>query len=165
MNMVLGVLFSDFRNGLRNSQHLTPHQDWTLPNEAFNIRHEILDRAPPTEQFSSHHNSPDINDDTPTFTMDDQGPGLLNVSNSPKRPLWDPSNIVVDALKFHANMGDIQTTACVLTVLADHRRFLAGLDEATQEHWLLGYIDQLSRYKLWNIATQVMPCMNFVLSN
>lgn len=142
---------------MRNSHHLIPqHDDWTLPNEGFNPRHEIIDRAPPTEHFSSHHNSPDINDDTQTFTLDDQSSGLLNVSNSPKRPLWDPSNTVVDALKFHANMGDIQTTACVLTVLGAHERFLSGLDEVTQEHWLLGYIDLLSRYKLWDVATQVI---------
>lgn len=81
--------------------------------------------------------------------------GLLTVSNYPKKPVWDPSSIVVDALKFHATMGDIQTTACVLTVLGHQKRFLTGLDESTQEHWLLGYIELLTRHKLWNIATQV----------
>lgn len=69
---------------------------------------------------------------------------------------WDPSNIVVDALKYHATMGDIQTAACVLTVLGERRKSLKSLDESTQEHWLLGYIELLNRYKLWNIATEVI---------
>lgn len=29
-------------------------QDWTLPNEAFNLRHEIEDRSPPPEQFPNN---------------------------------------------------------------------------------------------------------------
>lgn len=62
---------------------------------------------------------------------------------------------MVDALKYHAMMGDVQTSACVLVVLGEHRRFLGSLDEGTQEHWLLGYIELLNRYKLWNVATQV----------
>lgn len=150
----------DFRNGFRNSQHIIPQQqqqqDWTLPNEAFSIRHEILDRSPPPDHFQNH-NSPEINnDDAQTVTVEDHTPGLLTVSIVPKKSVWDPSNIVVDALKYHANMGDIQTAACVLVVLGEQRRFLGGnLDEAMQEHWLLGYIELLTRYKLWNVATQV----------
>lgn len=145
----------DFRNGFRGSQHIIPQQqDWTLPNEAFSIRHEILDRSPPPDHFQNH-NSPDINEDTQTVTVEDHTPGLLTVSVVPKKSVWDPGNIVVDALKYHANMGDIQTAACILVVLGEHRRFLGNLDEMTQEHWLLGYIELLTRYKLWNVATQV----------
>lgn len=155
LNLIILVLGLDFRNGFRSSQQITPQpQDWTLPNEAFNIRHEILDRSPPPEHFPNN-NSPDINDDNSAVTLDDQPPGLLTVSIVPKKSLWDPGNIVVDALKYHATMGDIQTSACILVVLGEHRKFLGSLDEATQEHWLLGYIELLGRYKLWNVATQV----------
>jgi len=61
---------------------------------------------------------------------------------------------VADALRHHAVLGDIQTAASVLLVLGEHRRSLK-LDEATQEHWLLGYIDWLARHQLWNISSQV----------
>ena len=30
-------------------------EDWTLPSEAFQPRHEIQDRSPPPEEFSSTH--------------------------------------------------------------------------------------------------------------
>lgn len=36
-------------------------QDWTLPSEAFQLRHEIEDRSPPPEQFPNHC-SPDMVD-------------------------------------------------------------------------------------------------------
>ncbi|XP_018335579.1 GATOR complex protein WDR24 [Agrilus planipennis] len=146
---------ADIRNGFHNYHISEQIQDWTLPNEAFNIRHEIQDRSPPPEQFPKH-NSPDINDDGQIISTDDHFSGPLTVFNPPKRATWDPSTVIVDALKYHANLGDIQTAACVLLVLGDQRQFLNGLDEATQEHWLLGYIDLLGRYRLWDIAAQVI---------
>lgn len=87
--------------------------------------------------------------------MEETTPPLISVPKAPKKSMWDPSNLVIEALKHHAILGDIQTAACILIVLGDCRRFLRDLDEATQEHWLLGYIEILSSYKLWNIVTQV----------
>ncbi|KAK9751528.1 WD domain, G-beta repeat [Popillia japonica] len=158
LDIELDALSIDFRNSLQNSQHLgQQQQDWTLPNEAFNLRHEILDRSPPPENFSSHY-SPDINDECqqPLSQFEDQVPNLVSISKPLEKVHWDPSNIVVDALKYHATMGDIQTAACVLTVLGERRKSLKTLDESTQEHWLLGYIELLNRYKLWNIATEII---------
>nr|CAD7441437.1 unnamed protein product [Timema bartmani]CAD7456521.1 unnamed protein product [Timema tahoe] len=37
------------------------NMDWTLPTEAFPLRHEIQDRSPPPEQFPNH-GSPDLNE-------------------------------------------------------------------------------------------------------
>lgn len=68
---------------------------------------------------------------------------------------------MADALRYHADTGDLQTAACVLLVLGEHRRFLGGLDEGVQEHWLLGYIEMLTRCKMWNVATQV--CVNIII--
>lgn len=129
-------------------------QDWTLPNEAFNIRHEIQSRSPPPEQFPNQ-NSPDTNEEVQAVALEDQNSGLLTVNSFPKVVFWDPSSLVIDALRFHAMMGDVQTAACVLIVLGEQRRLLVGLDEATQEHWLLGYIELLGRCRLWNVAAQV----------
>ncbi|XP_022917684.1 GATOR2 complex protein WDR24 isoform X2 [Onthophagus taurus] len=153
----LDALSLDYRNSLQNSQQLgQQQQDWTLPNEAFNLRHEISDRSPPPENLQNHY-SPDINDEClQPVQYDDQVPGLLTVSKTVEKCLWDPSNTVVDALKYHATMGDIQTAACVLIVLGDRRKHLKTLDDVTQEQWLLGYLDMLHRYQLWNVATQVI---------
>ncbi|KAJ8910391.1 hypothetical protein NQ315_003512 [Exocentrus adspersus] len=151
-------LSSDFRSNYRGFNPITPEcqQDWTLPNEAFPIRNEILERSSPPEQFSNHHHSPDINDEPHTFQFDDQPPTLISVSKPPKKNVWDPSNIVIEALKHHAVLGDIQTAACILIVLGDCRKYLKELSESLQEHWLLGYIELLSRFRLWNVATQVI---------
>lgn len=130
--------------------------DWTLPTEAFPIRHEIMDRSPPPEQFPNHHHTPDLPEDTQTIQVDDQLPGMLTVSTPSKKLSWDPSLIIIDALHYYATLGDIQTAASILIVLGDSRKYLTGLSEVVQEHWLLGYIELLSRYQLWNTATQVI---------
>ena len=60
-----GMVGLSLSNGLFGGSHLmmdTPtQQDWTLPSEAFPLRHEIQDRSPPPEQFPNH-GSPDLND-------------------------------------------------------------------------------------------------------
>lgn len=79
----------------------------------------------------------------------------LTVMNMPKMTVWNPNDIVIDALKYHATVGDVQTAASVLLVLGEKRVNFTNLDENVIEHWLLGYIELLCRYRLWNIATQV----------
>ncbi|XP_043477248.1 GATOR complex protein WDR24 [Leptopilina heterotoma] len=126
--------------------------DWTLPKEAFPLRHEIQDRSPPPEQFPNH--SPDINDDTVAVMVEDQ-PCQLIVTSVRKPSFWDPSHLVEKALKHHAALRDIQTTASVLIALGDKRKSL-NIESAVQEHWLLEYIDMLGRFRLWEVATQII---------
>lgn len=117
---------------------MSQDSEWILPNEAFPIRHEIQDRSPPPEQYTNHH-SPDITDEPHAYqNIEDQSSELITVSKPPKKSLWDPSSIVIEALQHHASLGDIQTTACILIVLGDCRKYLTQLDEMLQEHWLLG---------------------------
>lgn len=93
--------------------------------------------------------------DSQAVTVEDQPSSLLNVTTVPQIGLWDPSHIMVEMLKHHASLGDVQTSASVLLALGDQRRSLTTLDEATQEQWLLGYLDTLTRYRLWDVGTQV----------
>lgn len=81
---------------------------------------------------------------------------LLTV-NCLLRPLaWEPSVVVGEALTHHAARGDLQTSVSVLLVLGEKRKSLEStVTQLTQEHWLLAYIDLLSRHKLWNVCTQV----------
>lgn len=125
--------------------------DWTLPKEAFPLRHEIKDRSPPPEQFPNH--SPDINDDSVSVMVDDQ-PCQLIVTAIPKPLFWDPTHLIEEALKHHAALRDIQTSASVLIALGEKRKGL-NIEIPIQEHWLLEYIDLLGRFKLWNVTTQV----------
>ncbi|KAH1017458.1 GATOR complex protein WDR24 isoform X1 [Dendroctonus ponderosae] len=136
---------------------VTPEQiDWTLPTEAFPIRHKILDRSPPPEQFPDHHQSLSYREDSHTIQVDDQLPGMLANIKPCRKPCWDPSSIVIETLHHYASLGDVQTVASILIVLGESRKYLTGLSETLQEHWLLGYIERLSRYKLWNITNQVI---------
>ncbi|CAH1154060.1 unnamed protein product [Phaedon cochleariae] len=150
----------DFHIGYRSFTHHPPNDpaDWTLPNEAFPVRHEILDRSPPPEQFPpADRRSPDSGDDAAAYQYDDRpAAALVAVARPPEKSSWDPSGLVAEALRHHATLGDIQTSACVLIVMGECRKHLRQLDEAVQEHWLLGYIEVLNRYRLWNIATQVI---------
>lgn len=159
----LDPLSLDFHKLDMNGEYVGPNasldmqqQDWNLPCEAFNLRHEIQDRSPPPEQFPNH-GSPEMNDNEPQLiTIEDQPTSILCVTAMPQLLAWDPSQTMVDMLKHHAVMGDIQTSASVLLALGDRRRSLVMLDEATQEHWLMGYLDILSRHQLWEAATQVI---------
>ncbi|KAI4504680.1 hypothetical protein M0802_000230 [Mischocyttarus mexicanus] len=126
--------------------------DWTLPKEAFPLRHEIKDRSPPPEQFPNH--SPEINDDSVSVMVDDQ-PCQLIVTAIPKPSFWDPTHLIEEALKHHAALRDIQTSASVLIALGEKRKGL-NIDIPIQEHWLLEYIDLLGRFKLWNVTTQII---------
>lgn len=125
--------------------------DWTLPKEAFPLRHEIQDRSPPPEQFPNH--SPDINDESVPVTVEDK-PCQLVVTTQLKPKFWDPTHLVKKTLKYHADIRDIQTTASLLIALGDKRKSL-NIELAVQEHWLLEYIDMLGKFKLWEVATQV----------
>lgn len=100
--------------------------DWTLPTEAFAIRHEILDRSPPPEQFPDHHQSVSLREDTHTIQIDDQLPGMLANMQICKKPSYGPSSIVIDFLHHYATLGDVQTVACILIVLGDSRKYLTG---------------------------------------
>ncbi|KAI5637278.1 WD domain, g-beta repeat domain-containing protein [Phthorimaea operculella] len=75
------------------------------------------------------------------------------------RPKLDLSPIIAKALKQHADLGDVQTACVVMLVLGEHRADLFPyIDESLQEQWLLGYIELLQRFKLWNEATEVIRC-------
>ena len=124
--------------------------DWTLPKEAFPLRHEIQDRSPPPEQFPNH--SLEINDDSNSVTVDDQ-PQLI-VTSVPKLTFWNPGPTVEEALRYHAELGDIQTSVSLLIALGERRKSIK-IEIAVQEHWLLEYIDMLGRFKLYEVSTEV----------
>ncbi|XP_022190901.1 GATOR complex protein WDR24 [Nilaparvata lugens] len=129
--------------------------DWTLPIEAFPLRHEIQDSSPPPEQLNN--DSPEPSDETQLLTIEDPPSSLLTVNWVTRAPMWDSAGVMCAALRHHANAGDVQTCASVLIALGEKRRSLSHvLDEAIQEHWLTAYIDILTRHQLWDVATQVI---------
>ncbi|GBP16076.1 GATOR complex protein WDR24 [Eumeta japonica] len=91
-------------------------------------------------------------------TVEDGVVGPLRVRGDPADSgELDAAPLLASALKLHADLGDVQTGVCVLMALADYRVDLFPyIDEALQEHWLLGYIELLQRHKLWNLATEII---------
>ncbi|XP_077297992.1 WD repeat domain 24 [Arctopsyche grandis] len=108
--------------------------------------------------LSSHHGDYSTSPQSANITtVEDQPSSILTVTSLPVMPLWDPTITVVDTLRVHAEMGDVQTSVSVLLVLGDLRNSLSAyLDEVTQEHWLVGYLDLLARHKLWDVCTLVI---------
>lgn len=126
--------------------------DWTkeLQKEAFPLRHEIKDRSPPPEQFPNH--PPDLGENSASVIVEDQ-PQLV-VPVLPKSLPFDFTSLVLDGLRFHTAIRDVQTTVSMLIVLGEIRKKL-NIPIALQEHWILEYLDMLGKFKLWHVATQV----------
>ncbi|KAF7994348.1 hypothetical protein HCN44_003820 [Aphidius gifuensis] len=114
-------------------------------------KRDAKDRSPPPEQYPN--NSPEIIDGS-VSAIDDQ-PCQLVLTNIPKPLFWDPTEVVKEALKHHAAIRDVQTSATILIALGNKRNNL-NFEIAIQEHWLLEYIDMLARFKLYNVITQII---------
>ncbi|XP_038076230.1 GATOR complex protein WDR24-like [Patiria miniata] len=143
---------------------------WTLPNEAFTQRHEIVDTYRPPSPDQSQQYKP--NTVTPAIALIDTEPDSLgnqllvapaiNPSAAKQLPLLQLSvkftPIVADMLTFYANQGDVQMAVSALIVLGDRIRDKISLDD--QEQWFMSYIDLLTRFKLWCISSEVTKLSN-----
>ncbi|XP_050714381.1 GATOR complex protein WDR24-like isoform X2 [Eriocheir sinensis] len=138
-------------------------QDWTLPNEAFEPRHDILTRsAMPPEEFSSKCLSGEVQESGGRESGRGNGvsgyvievPSLLNEVRAVRTPAWDCGRLVVEMLYHYASQGDVQMAVTCIIVLGDRLKELLDADHV--EHWFLSYIDLLQRFQLWNVANQVI---------
>lgn len=94
-----------------------------------------------------------------SITVEDPPAALLCVPSVPRISAWDANPVVSASLHHHAKAGDVQTSVSVLLALGERRRGL--VDDATQEQWLLAYLDLLARQRMWEIATQVTNHFSF----
>ncbi|KAG0253014.1 WD repeat-containing protein 24 [Actinomortierella ambigua] len=76
----------------------------------------------------------------------------IKVTNAPIKRDWSHQKTVENLLENYADQGDVQMCVTVLLVLADITD-LPAFPRAPQ--WFTSYIDLLSRFKLWSIATAV----------
>jgi WD repeat-containing protein 24 len=160
-------------NGVSND--VEPNQnDWVLPHEAFQPRHEIKDRSPPPEHFQSQRcfadhkmgnhfiqislehllNSSICLVETQTVQVEDQTSALLCLPGTHGTCSWNGTSNVVDMIYHLAEEGDVQTVVTLILILGDRIRNL--LNDASAEHWFLSYIDTLHRFRLWNTAALVI---------
>lgn len=143
-------------SAIEQSSNTLPHEpDWTIQSEAFPMRHEIQEGSPQPEHFTNQRTL-DNNLDTPALTVDQTPYAQVVVNFIPNISPINPSQIMVEALKHHANLGDVQSAVSILFVLGEKRKELTGLDLITQEHWLLTYLDLLARYRLWYVSAEII---------
>lgn len=133
-------------------------EDWTLPREAFNVRHPLGDGSPPPE-IANMPNSPlcaaeEISDREFGGNEEEEQSMMLALCNTPKFPSWNFSDHVANVLQFYAEQGDVQMSVSILLVLGEKVRYV--VTESLQEQWFHSYLELLSRFKLWNIANEVI---------
>lgn len=138
----------------------TEEPEYVLPQEAFPLRHEIVDTPPGPENLQDKADSPHVSGseaDVASLAPMDSSFSLISVSHALYDSRLPPdffSALVCDMLRFYAEQGDVQMAVSVLIVLGDRVR--KDIDEQTQEHWYTSYIDLLQRFCLWNVSNQVV---------
>ncbi|KAI1295225.1 WD repeat-containing protein 24 [Mortierella claussenii] len=76
----------------------------------------------------------------------------IKVSDAPIKRNWSHIDSLQNLLEFYAEQGEVQMCVTILLVLADEK----DLPEFSRsQQWFGSYIDLLSRFKLWSIATAV----------
>lgn len=135
-----------------NLNSIGTSQEWTLPIEAFQPRHQILHRSttPPTEL--ENNSSPQSIQESGSYVI--TSPSVLKEVQSFNIDHWDCSALVMDMLEHYAESGDVQMSVTVVIVLAD--KFKGEIEPNQLEHWFQSYIDLLQRFQLWNVSNQVI---------
>lgn len=142
-------------------------RDWTLPSEAFEPRAALDDRQtiPSLDQEAERPDSPTSNVESESLSainvkslIDSSIVELQETYSSSNKslslPEWDFTSLVVEVLQHLADTGDVQMCVSALIVLGEKIR--SRIDEQTQEHWIISYIDLLGRLQLWSVATQII---------
>ncbi|NXU20565.1 WDR24 protein, partial [Pardalotus punctatus] len=134
---LLGDVEAD-EDDLYMMDHENPHaeeQEYSLPQEAFPLRHEIVDNPSALDHLQDKADSPHVSgNEAETVSLTPvESFSLISISHS----LYEnrlPSDffnpIVRDTLLFYAEQGDVQTAVSVLIVLGE--RIRKEIDEQMQ---------------------------------
>ncbi|XP_053659175.1 GATOR complex protein WDR24 [Anopheles marshallii] len=137
-----------FRDGFL---YTGPHdlvKDYTFPSSNLMNAHE-LHQAQPRKHLMAEKSQETSPPPNPV-------PSFLKISDhNPTPAIWEPHQVLADCLTLQTEIGDVQTSSCILVALGERRHSLQ-IDESFQENWLLSYIELLHRHQLWNEATQMI---------
>ncbi|NXO76368.1 WDR24 protein, partial [Sitta europaea] len=134
---LLGDVEAD-EDDLYMMDHENPHaeeQEYSLPQEAFPLRHEIVDNPAALDHLQDKADSPHVSgNEAETVSLTPvESFSLISISHSlyeNRLPADFFSPIVRDTLLFYAEQGDVQTAVSVLIVLGE--RIRKEIDEQTQ---------------------------------
>lgn len=110
--------------------------EYVLPQEAFPLRHEIVDTPPGPEHLQDKADSPHVSGseaDAASLAPVDSSFSLISISHALYDTRLPPdffSALVCDMLRFYAEQGDVQMAVSVLIVLGERVR--KDIDEQTQ---------------------------------
>ncbi|KAG0330501.1 WD repeat-containing protein 24 [Dissophora globulifera] len=76
----------------------------------------------------------------------------IKVSDAPVKRNWSHDDTIRNLLEYYAEQGDVQMCVTILLVLADEKELP---EFSRSQQWFGSYIDLLSRFKLWSVATAV----------
>ncbi|XP_026810871.1 GATOR complex protein WDR24 [Rhopalosiphum maidis] len=148
----------DFIGLQMDSKTVEEDNDWEVPVESITLRHEII-HEPIVNDPYIHNSAPLANKLNNRITS----APLLRITSPAKFDMWNPSEIVVKALRHHVDEGDVQTAVCALIVLSDeirseltNPRHSWRLLHGEIESWWLNYLELLKKFKLWSCATTVI---------
>lgn len=115
---------------------IAEEQEYTLPREAFQLRHEIMDNPSAPEHLQQDKaDSPHVsgNEAEVTCLTPIESFSLISISQplfSPHLPASFFCPIVKEMLNYYAEQGDVQMAVSVLIVLGD--RIRKEIDDLTQ---------------------------------
>ncbi|KAG0024651.1 WD repeat-containing protein 24, partial [Podila clonocystis] len=118
-----------------------------------------LESVPTSNKTTIDHDDDSDSSDTVTHHshMQQSRPAIpslfaIKVSDAPIKRDWSHQDTIQKMLEFYSEQGEVQMCVTILLVLADEK----NLPEFPRsQQWFGSYIDLLSRFKLWSIATAV----------
>ncbi|XP_055380424.1 GATOR complex protein WDR24 [Condylostylus longicornis] len=82
-------------------------------------------------------------------------PNTLKLSTIPQIPMWEPHQVMTECLLLQTEVGDVQTSLCILIAMGESRNYLS-IEEDLVEYWFHSYIEELHRNQLWNEAALII---------
>ncbi|KAG0205413.1 WD repeat-containing protein 24 [Mortierella sp. GBA30] len=76
----------------------------------------------------------------------------IKVSDAPVKRNWSHQETIHSLLEYYAEQGEVQMCVTMLLVLADEKDVP---EFSRSQQWFASYIDLLSRFKLWSVATAI----------
>ena len=135
-------------------------QEWVLPSEAFEQRHEIKDGGREDDLVVGDAENSEAA--MQTVTVEDKTSAVVvwGVHAQDTRQNWSPGSATGQALAWLAEQGDVQNAVSMYIALAGGRsaqvdRVRGLVSSEVLEHWWLSYVELLQKLQLFTKANEV----------